>query len=121
MVEKDDFVKYVLSLRTGGELRIEGGERQVVEQLGSLFEKIANGPEQPDDGTDELNEKMDVHAYLNATVANLKEKNEKEEKLQNAINKAQEKAKSLQVAYASEIARKEKSMEMATRIAAGAC
>ena len=61
-------------------------------------EKIASSPEQPDDGTDELNEKMDVHAYLNATVANLKEKNEKEEKLQNAINKAQEKAKSLQVA-----------------------
>ena len=112
LLGKDSFVKYVMGQRGNGQLRIDGGDRTAVETLGNLFEKLANGPRQPKHGASETNENMDVNIYFELVSDNIEAAAEKEEKLVEASAKAQEQAKTLQVAYAKEAARRAKQSEL---------
>ena len=114
MVSKDDFVKYVLGLRNAGELKIDGGDMAAVEEIGVVFEKLVK--RNPGKSKEEDNEpRMDVKAYLQVTKQTVAENTAKEEGLVNSATKATEKAKALQVAYARDVAQKEKKIEIEAR------
>jgi len=105
-VSREDFVKYVLLMK------VEENERHAETLLTKLFEKFAKMPGQPAEGSDEPAESMNLHMYLKSTVEPSTELIAKEEKMATAASEALEATKALQVAYAKDVARKEKETEI---------
>ena len=112
LVGKDEFMKYALMLKNGGDLKVDGSTTEVKDNLVLLFETLSTAyAPQSETGSaanGESGMKMDVQAVMAMMGAVVKTHKDKEQKISAALNKVMERARALQATYAEESARKDK-------------
>ena len=113
VINRDTFARQIMMIKNKGEFRIDGSKAEVDHQIDTMFSQLADQSGGRSGMHGESGDKvLDIRAAFVFLGNNVKAHKERESQVQSQVTSAEAKARSLQIAYLREKAKKDKQFDL---------